>query len=234
MTRALFFDVFGTVVDWRSGIVDAFEAVSARNGRSADWAAVTDDWRRAYPGAMHTARRAFAAGAPWQDLDRLQGRTLDDVLTAHAVELTQEERAELVAAWRRLPPWPDSRQGLDRLRGRFQTATLSNGHVALLVDLLRFGDLRVDAVLSAQLAGSYKPDPAVYLRAAELLECPPGQAAMVAAHGSDLEAAAALGFRPVFVRRPLEWGPAAEAASPPELPDLVVVDALEEILDRLD
>jgi 2-haloacid dehalogenase len=239
VTRVLFFDVFGTVVDWRSGIRTAFETVARSHPddgavRSADWAAITDEWRRAYPGVMQAAREASRSqGAPWQDLDRLQSRTLDDVLAAHEVDLPPAARDELVSAWRRLPPWPDSRDGMDRLRRRFTTATLSNGHVALLVDLLRFADLRVDAVLSAQCAASYKPDPAVYLHAAELLECPPDQAAMVAAHGSDLEAAAALGFRPVFVRRPDEWGPEAVAAAPPDLPGLVVVDRLGDVADAL-
>ena len=229
MVRALFFDVFGTVVDWRRGILDACAAVSERTGVSADWAVITDDWRRAYPAAMVAARRE----PEWQNLDRLQARTLDDVLAHHQVDLPAADRADLVHAWRCLPPWPDSRFGLAQLRSHFTTATLSNGHVALLVDLLKFGDLLVDAVLSAELANSYKPDPAVYRRAAALLECPLEEAAMVAAHGSDLEAAAALGLRPVFVRRPYEWGPDASATPPPDLPGLVVVDELAEIAAQL-
>src|SRR3954470_24234344 len=227
--RALFFDVFGTLVAWRTGILDAFGDAGHRTGVDADWAALTDDWRRAYPGAMLAARQQPA----WRNLDALQAETLDDVLAQHSVDLPAEERPRLVQAWRELPPWPDTRAGLHRLRGTYRTATLSNGHVALLVDLLRFGGLTVDAVLSAELADSYKPDPTVYRRAAALLECPPEEAAMVAAHGSDLAAAAALGMRPVFVRRPLEWGPQAPPPEVPDLPDLVVVDALEEILDEL-
>ena len=230
MTRAIFFDVFGTVVDWRSGILDACADASRRSGVQADWAAITDDWRRAYPGAMRAARSA----PRWRNLDELQTETLDEVLHRHGVELPAADRALLVRAWRELPPWPDSRAGLARLRTSFVTATLSNGQVALLVDLLRFGDLHVDAVLSAELATSYKPDPAVYLRAVELLECPVEEAAMVAAHGSDLAAAAALGMRPVFVRRPLEWGPDAPAVEVPDLPGLIVVDSLTEIVDQLD
>jgi 2-haloacid dehalogenase len=229
VTRVLFFDVFGTVVDWRSGILGACRAVSDRTGISADWAAVTDDWRRAYPAAMLAAR-----GRPeWQNLDQLQTRTLGEVLARHGVDLPPAERADLVRAWRRLPPWPDSRAGLDRLSRTFTTATLSNGHVALLVDLLKFGALHVDAVLSAELVQSYKPDAVVYHRAAELMECPPEEAGMVAAHGSDLEAAAAVGFRPVFVRRSQEWGPDSAATPPPDLPGLLVVDDLGEIVDAL-
>ena len=114
------------------------------------------------------------------------------------------------------------------------TATLSNGHVALLVALLRHGDLRVDAVLSAELAGSYKPDPAVYLRAVELLRLAPGDVAMVAAHADDLEAAAALGLQPVFVRRPAEWGPAPGDEPPTGLDGLLVVDGLDGLAEALD
>ncbi len=230
MTRVLFFDTFGTLVDWRTGILDAFADAGRRTGLDADWSALTDDWRRAYPGAMLAARQQ----PTWRNLDALQAETLDDVLAGHSVHLPASERAQLVLSWRELPPWPDTRHGLHRLRTTYCTATLSNGHVALLVDLMRFGDLTVDAVLSAELAGSYKPDPAVYRRAAELLECPLEEAAMVAAHGSDLAAAAELGMRPVFVRRPLEWGPDAGPVEVPDLPGLVVVDALEEILGALD
>jgi len=110
---------------------------------------------------------------------------------------------------------------------------LSNGHLALLADLLKFGDLRVDALLSAQLAASYKPDPAVYLTALRLLDCPPEDAGMVAAHAADLRAAAALGLRPVFVRRPLEWGPGAPAEDPPALEGLIDADGLTHLADLL-
>jgi 2-haloacid dehalogenase len=225
VTRALFFDVFGTVVDWRTGVLDACATVAQRTGVPADWPQVVDDWRRAYPGAMLAAR----SEPEWQNLDRLQARTLGDVLARNRVDLPAAEREFLVRSWRRLPAWPDSAAGVEALRSRFVTATLSNGHVALLVDLLRFADVQVDAVLSAEFARSYKPDPAVYRMAAALLECPIDEAAMVAAHPSDLEAAAALGMRPVFVRRPHEWGPDATAPDAPDLPGLLVVDGLDEL-----
>jgi 2-haloacid dehalogenase len=230
VTRVLFFDVFGTVVDWRSGILDALADAAHRSGVEADWAAVADDWRRAYPGAMLAARRE----PQWQNLDVLQERTLDDVLARHGVTLPAAEKALLVRAWRELPPWPDSRSGLTALRNRFTTATLSNGHIALLVDLMRYGDLHVDAVLSAELMQSYKPDPLVYERAAELLECPRTEAALVAAHPSDLAAASAVGMQTVFVRRPDEWGPGVGAPDAPDLPGLVTVDTLAEVAAALD
>jgi 2-haloacid dehalogenase len=223
--RALFFDVFGTLVDWRTGILTAFDAVSARTGAPGPWEPIVDDWRRAYPPAMLAARQEPV----WRNLDDLQAVTLDDVLRRHDRGLSAEDRADLVRAWRRLPAWPDTREGLIALRDRYLTATLSNGHVALMVDLLRYSDLRVDAALSAELAQSYKPDPTVYRTAMALLECSPDEAAMVAAHPDDLAAAAEVGMRTVLVRRPHEWGPDAGAAEPPDLAGLVVVDTLDEL-----
>lgn len=231
--RALLFDVFGTLVDWRGSLLDL--AASLPGSRSApepatDWAGLVDDWRREYRPALDRVR----ADAQWRDLDAVHRATLDDVLARHGVDLDAGNREALVQGWHRLRPWPDVREGLERLRRGPLTATLSNGHVALLLELLRYGDLRVDAVLSAELAGSYKPDPVVYLRAAELLRCPPSDVTMVAAHADDLQAAAALGLRPVFVRRPGEWGPAGGDAPPSGgLEGLLVVDGLDGLADAL-
>jgi 2-haloacid dehalogenase len=223
--RVLLFDVFGTVVDWRSSLID----IAGATGVRADWPAIVDDWRRAYQPALERVRQ----GAAWRDLDAVQRDTLDQCLERHAALLSADHRETLVRGWRRLRPWPDSRDGLGRLRRGHVTATLSNGHVALLADLLKFGDLRFDAVLSAQLAASYKPDPAVYLNALELLQCDPGEAGMVAAHAADLRAAAAVGMRPMFVRRPLEWGPDAPAEDPPVLDGLIDAGSLTALADAL-
>ena len=223
--RVLLFDIFGTVVDWRSSLIDIAEATGTR----ADWPAIVDDWRRAYQPALERVRQ----GAAWRDLDAVHRGTLDECLVRHATPLADDHRETLVRGWRQLRPWPDSRDGLERLRGGHVTATLSNGHVALLADLLKFGDLRFDAVLSAQLAASYKPDPAVYLTALDLLECEPGEAGMVAAHAGDLQAAAALGLRPLFIRRPLEWGPDGPGEQPPTLDALVEADSLTALADAL-
>jgi 2-haloacid dehalogenase len=217
-------------VDWRGSLIELAEATAARAGLEADWGAVVDDWRRAYQPAMDRVRQ----GAPWRDLDSLQRETLNDVLAQRNIGLPAADREALVRGWRLLRPWPDSRDGLDRLRRRYVTATLSNGHLALLTDLLKFADLRVDAVLSAQLAGGYKPDAKVYLTALRLLDCQPGDAAMVAAHAPDLRAAAALGLRPIFVRRPLEWGPGVPPAEPPALAGLLETDGLDFLADALD
>jgi 2-haloacid dehalogenase len=227
--RVLLFDVFGTLVDWRSSLIGIAETTAARAGQQADWAAVVDDWRRAYQPAMDRARR----DATWRDLDALQRETLAGVLARHGVRLPAVGQESLVRGWRQLRPWPDSREGLDRLRRGHITATLSNGHLALLADLLKFADLRVDAVLSAQLAASYKPDAEVYLTALQLLECQPGEAGMVAAHPLDLEAAAALGLRPIFIRRPLEWGPGVPPADPPALAGLLEADGLIRLAETL-
>jgi 2-haloacid dehalogenase len=227
--RVLLFDVFGTLVDWRASLIDLAEAVAARDGLQADWAAVIDDWRRAYQPAMDRVRQ----GEPWRDLDSLQRGTLDDVLAKRGISLPATDRESLVMGWRQLRPWPDSRAGLDRLRRTHVTATLSNGHLALLADLLKFADLRVDAILSAQLAGSYKPDAQVYLTALDLLDCQPGDAGMVAAHVPDLEAAAAVGLRPIFVRRPMEWGPGAPPPHPPALDGVLDTDGLNELATTL-
>jgi 2-haloacid dehalogenase len=222
--RVLLFDVFGTLVDWRSSLTELAAATAASAGLpGGDWPAIVDDWRCAYQPAMDQVRH----GAPWRDLDSLQHETLTGVLARRNISLPAAGRDALVRGWRQLRPWPDSREGLDRLRRQFVTATLSNGHLALLADLLKFADLRVDVVLSAQLAGGYKPDAAVYLTALRLLDCQPEDAGMVAAHAADLRAAASLGLRPIFVRRPLEWGPGLPPADPPELDGLLEVDGLD-------
>jgi 2-haloacid dehalogenase len=227
--RVLLFDVFGTLVDWRSSLIDLAAANAARAGLQADWVAIVDDWRRAYQPALDEVRR----GPGWRDLDSVQRETLRDVLARHGVRLPAADQESLVTGWRQLRAWPDSREGLDRLRRRHVTATLSNGHLALLADLFKFAGLRVDALLSAQLAGSYKPDPEVYLTALRLLDCPPAEAGMVAAHPSDLRAAAALGLRPIFVRRPLEWGPGVPPAEPPALDGLIDADGLDRLAEAL-
>ena len=227
--RVLLFDVFGTLVDWRSSMIELAATAAGRAGPRADWVGIIDDWRRAYQPALDRVRQ----GAAWRDLDSLQRETLSRVLAERGVSLPATARESLVRGWRQLRAWPDSREGLDRLRRTYVTATLSNGHVALLADLLKFADLRVDAVLSAQLADSYKPDPKVYLTALDLLDCRPQDAGMVAAHPSDLRAAAAVGLRPIFVRRPLEWGPGAPAADPPALDGLLEADGLGHLADAL-
>ncbi len=217
--RALVFDVFGTLVDWRSAIARAFGA-SAVPGDPLELA---DDWRARYRPILDQVNDG---SRPWGDFDALHRATLDDLLAERGLDVAAEERERLVAAWHRLDPWPDVREGLDALRRRHVLATLSNGHVALLVDLARHGDLRFDCVLSAELARVYKPAPETYLTAARLLAVQPAELMLVAAHPWDLAGARAAGLRTAFVDRPLEYGPDSPAREDREA-DESVADLLE-------
>jgi 2-haloacid dehalogenase len=214
--RAVAFDVFGTLVDWRSTIAGAF----ADAGVPGDPGELADDWRaRLWP-----ATAAVNGGErEWGDLDELHAETLDALLADRGADADAAARAALVAAWHRLAPWPDVRGGLAALRERCVVAALSNGHTALLVDLARHGDLRFDAVLSAELPRRYKPSREVYLTAARLLRVDPAELMLAAAHPLDLEGARRAGLRTAFVDRPLEHGPASPPRSDPQA-DVSVAD----------
>lgn len=202
--RALCFDIFGTVVDWRSSIVGDGGQLGRRLGLNVDWPAFADAWRAGYPLAMDQVRRG---DLPWTSIDGLHRRILDRLLAERELVLTEEDAAWLNKVWHRLTPWPDSVAGLQRLKARHTISTLSNGNLSLLVAMAKHGGLPWDAVLSAELFGHYKPDPEVYLGAARLLDLRPDEVMMVAAHPSDLRAAAACGLRTAYVPRPLERGP---------------------------
>lgn len=214
--RALVFDVFGTVVDWRGSLIREGEALAERlDITGVDWAAFADAWRAGYQPAMARVRRGEL---PWTSIDVLHRGILDRLLDQFRITLPEDEAQAFNLAWHRLEPWPDSRCGLLSLKSRWPVVTLSNGNVALLVDMARHAGLPWDAVFSAELFGHYKPDPEVYLGAARLLAAEPGQVLMVAAHPSDLRAAARCGLRTAYVRRPLEHGPggAMEPSTPGE------------------
>ena len=217
--RAVAFDVFGTLVDWRSGVADAFRA----SGVSGDPYELADAWRARYRPILAEVNEG---ARPWGSFDELHLVTLDDLLSERGAELSGEARRELVGAWHRLDPWPDVRPGLDALRGERPVAMLSNGHVALLVDLARHGDLRFDCVLSAELAHAYKPAPEVYQTAARLLAVDAAELMLVAAHPWDLAGARAAGLRTAFVDRPLEYGEGSAAREDPDA-DESVGDLLE-------
>jgi 2-haloacid dehalogenase len=197
--RALVFDVFGTVVDWHSSIVHEL----VRIGLPVDPPAFAEAWRAGYPPAMDEVRRGVL---PWTNVDGLHRRILDRLLAERGLTLDEPAAAELNCVWHRLDPWPDSVPGLTRLKARWPIATLSNGNVSLLVDMARHARLPWDAVLSAELFGHYKPDPEAYLGAARLLDVAPRELMLVAAHPSDLRAAAASGLRTGYVARPDEHG----------------------------
>ena len=202
--RALVFDVFGTVVDWRSGVIREIEGAAASVGASVDAPSMADEWRAGYPVAMERVR---VGELPVQPVDALHRMILDGLLARYGLEgLSEEARAELNRAWHRLDPWPDVLEGLGRLKRRYIIATLSNGNVALLVNMARRAGLPWDAVLSAELFGHFKPDPEVYLGAARLLGLEAGEVMLVAAHPADLRGAAACGLRTAYVPRALEWG----------------------------
>ena len=173
--RALVFDVFGTLVDWRSGVAEAFRA----SGVEGDHTEFADAWRARYRPILAEVNEGVR---PWGNFDELHLLTLADLLAEREVELPDAQRHRLVRAWHQLDPWPDVQTGLEALRRRRVTATLSNGHVALLVDLARHGDLRFDCVLSAELARAYKPARAVYQGAAALLGMEPAEVMLVALH----------------------------------------------------
>lgn len=222
--RALVFDVFGTLVDWRSGVVEAFRA----SGMSGDPEELADAWRARYRPILAEVN---AGSRPWGNFDDLHLVTLDDLLTEHSVDVPVAGRHRLVGAWHRLDPWPDVRTGLEALRRRHVVAPLSNGHIALLVDLARHADLRFDCVLSAELAHTYKPAPEAYRTAARLLGVEAAELMLVAAHPWDLEGARQAGLRTAFLDRPLEYGPGSAAREDPDADESV--GDLHELAERL-
>lgn len=210
--KALAFDVFGTVVDWRSTIIREGVEWNQKKGWTIDWAHFADRWRAGYQPAMAKVRNGEL---PWMKLDELHRRILDELLVEFKITgLTEEEKEHLNRVWHRLTPWPDAVEGLNKLKPKFILATLSNGNVSLLVEMAKFSGLPWDTVLSAELFHHYKPDREVYLGAADLLGCKPRELMMVAAHPGDLKAAQACGLKTGFVPRPLEYGPGkGEAAA---------------------
>jgi len=232
--RALIFDVFGTVVDWRGGIIrEGAELSTVRPGLELDWPAFADAWRSRYLPSMNRVR---SGEQPWANLDALHRGSLDELLAEFGVAAAvgEDDRRRLVTAWHRLDPWPDSVAGLTRLKRRYTIAPLSNGNVALLVNMAKRAGLPWDLVLSAELVRHYKPDAETYLSAPRLLGLEPGQVMMVAAHLDDLAAARAHGLRTGYVLRPDERGPGGEAPRPRAHDELdLVVDSLTELADRL-
>jgi 2-haloacid dehalogenase len=225
--QALLFDVFGTCVDWRTGVIREGEALSRRLGLSGvDWGAIADAWRAQYQPKMDEVR---SGARPWTTLDTLHREGLDRVLADVGLEaIPAADRDELTLAWHRLDPWPDVVAGLERLRRRFIIAPNSNGNIALLVRMAKRAGLPWDAILGAEIAQAYKPQPAVYLKSVAALGLTPAEVMMVAAHNNDLIAAAACGLRTAFVPRPREHGPGQTSDLQPERDfDVVATDFLE-------
>jgi len=221
--KALAFDVFGTVVDWRTSVVAEGRALGRKKRLSVNWEAFADAWRAGYAPAMERVRRGEL---PWMSIDVLNRMNLTELLPKFRIDgLSEQDKDDLNGVWHRLKPWPDSVKGLTRLKRRYTIATLSNGNVALLVNMAKHAGLPWDCVLSAELFHHYKPAREVYLGAARLLGVRPRELMMVATHKADLDAAAAAGLRTAFVARPKEFGdPASYDAKPEKRFDLNVKD----------
>ncbi len=215
--KALAFDVFGTVVDWRSGIARDAAPVLARLGRTdIDPHRFADGWRKRYQPALEEVR---SGRRPFVTLDTLHCEALEDLLRHHAIDpdtLGEATLADLTRAWHRLDPWPDSVEGLTRLKARYPIVTLSNGNIALMLDMARRAGLPWDAILGAEVSRVYKPLPESYLATARFLSIDPSELCLVAAHHSDLAAARTAGLQTAYVDRPQEYGgrpaPDADAA----------------------
>ena len=203
--KAILFDTFGSVVDWRSSLINEFTPWGEARGLKVDWVAFADAWRGAYAPSMDRVRKGEL---PWTILDVLNRQSLDRLVGEFGITgLSEAELDHMNRVWHRLHPWPDSVAGLTRLKTRHIIAPLSNGNVALLVNLAKFADLPWDMVFGSEISHHYKPDPEVYLGACSMLGLQPGQVMMAAAHNYDLGAARALGLRTGFFARPTEYGP---------------------------
>jgi 2-haloacid dehalogenase len=210
--KALFFDVFGTLVDWRWGVAREAQRRLMPLGHSLDWLAFADAWRDEYQPSMDEVREGRI---PFCKLDVLHRRNLERILPRFGLSgLDEATLRELNLAWHRLDAWPDATPGLARLKQRFIIAPVSNGNISLMVDLARRNAFPWDAILGAETAGDYKPKPRVYLAACEALDLAPSDCVMVAAHSSDLAAAASAGLRTAHIARPNERGPGKGEAEP--------------------
>jgi 2-haloacid dehalogenase len=228
--KAFIFDVFGTVVDWRTSIARESRAILEPKGYTLDWLAFADAWRDEYQPAMEEVR---TGKIPFSKLDFLHRRNLERVLPRFSVSgLDEATMQHFNKAWHRLDGWPDSAPGLQRLHRKFLIAPCSNGNISLMCDIARLNNFPWDAILGSEIAGDYKPKPVVYLRSAEAFDCAPHECVMVAAHSNDLGSAAATGLRTAHIARPNEKGPGKGEAAPSIKVDIAVpsIEALAEAM----
>jgi 2-haloacid dehalogenase len=212
--KALTFDVFGTVVDWRSSVSKEISKMGDKYNFDLDWDLFADEWRSGYAPAMERVRNKEVE---WTNLDTLHRTILDTLLAKYEITALDEiDKEYLNKAWHRLDPWNDSVEGLNRLKKSFIITTLSNGNVSLLLNMAKHANLPWDMILSAELVKRYKPDPATYLSSSKLLDIPVNQVMMVAAHKKDLFNAKSLGMATAYIPRPLENGPETQVDSKPE------------------
>jgi 2-haloacid dehalogenase len=227
---ALFFDVFGTLVDWRTSIAREAEKILGALGHRLDWIAFADAWRGEYQPGMEEVR---TGRIPFSKLDVLHRRNLERCLPRFGLAgLSEAVLADLNNAWHRLDAWPDVPAALARLKRKFIVAPCSNGNIAIMVDLARRNDLVWDAILGAEIAGDYKPKPRAYIAACEALNLPPARCMMVAAHSRDLKAAASNGLRTGHIARVNEYGPNTGEPGPTVPVDVFGTD-LADLADKL-
>jgi 2-haloacid dehalogenase len=225
--RALLFDTFGTLVDWRTGLITQLEQWGTARNITADWPSLVLAWRRDH---VPTLAKVRTGQREWAILDELQAETMRQLAFQFGLPTLSDDTLDhLSRMWHELPAWPDTVEGLARLRTRYLVAPLSNGHVALLMQMARAAGMTFDAVFGSDVFRQYKPDPKTYLGAVALLGCTPGEVLFVASHPSDLASAAACGLRTCFVSRPLEYGAGVVVEQPPAEGDfdLMVGDLLE-------
>lgn len=228
--KALFYDVFGTLMDWRNGIARESEAILRPLGYDLDWLAFADAWRGQYQPSMEEIR---SGRAPFVKLDLLHRKNLETVMPRFSIAaLPEPTMHHLVMAWHRLDAWPDVPPGLRRLRKKFLLAPCSNGNIALMADLARHNDLWWDAILGSDVARDFKPKPIVYLTACEMLNLAPAECMMVAAHSRDLKSAAEQGLRTGHIARVNEYGPNTGEPGP-TVPVDVAASSLEDLADKL-
>lgn len=229
--RALTFDVFGTVVDWRGGIAREAEAMLAPKGHSLDWGAFANAWRKPILAAMAPVR---SGARGYVTMDALHREALDVAMAEFGVaHLDETEKHRLAMGWRRLDPWPDSIAGMNQLKGERAIVALSNGNIALVLSMAKRAGIPWDTILGADLVRTYKPDAAIYDSAARFLDIAPQQIMMVACHPGDLDAAKSRGLRTAYVHRPMEWGPGTERPLPQAGTYDVIVHSFTELAEVL-
>jgi 2-haloacid dehalogenase len=230
--KTLLFDVFGTVVDWRSSLIADFNGWAQAQGAVGDWTALVDAWRGAYFPSMDEVRKHPERG--YINLDGLHRQSLERLVAEQGIQdLSESDLDYLNKGWHRLHPWPDSVSGLTRLKTKFVISPLSNGNVSLLLNMAKHAGLPWDTILSAEIFKHYKPDPEVYLGAVKLLGLEPTEVMLVAAHNADLKGAQACGLATCFVPRPTEYGPLQDRDFVPEGEWTMVVDDINDLAAKL-